>query len=269
MHQRRIAGLVSHVASPSQPPPADSHPHLQRDAADVDGQLASLRSHGVCVIRGAVRGDRLRRLQAAFRDGQARARSEWEASGRGADDSDDLHRPGFFDIPDAFETDEAYIEALEQLYPLLAGAVGEDVRVICLQSRTVPPPEPAADEAEADGPFHQMGYADWCVTPPWLWAWLWAWLRACATLSKAGCHIGTGTSSAAPAAPQRCTRPSPTTSSSSSRCLTRPVKVVMLSRFVAVHRANPGKYHHCRDGLPNRRRARDVASIGGGSAAGL
>ena len=113
MHQRRIAGLASHVASPS--PSADSHPHLQHDAADVDGQLASLRSHGVCVIRGAVRDDRLRRLQAAFRDGQARARSEWEASGRGADDSDDLHRPGFFDIPDAFETDEAYIEALEQL----------------------------------------------------------------------------------------------------------------------------------------------------------
>ena len=42
MHQRRIAGLASHVASPSQPPPADSHPHLQRDAAQISAAHKSL-----------------------------------------------------------------------------------------------------------------------------------------------------------------------------------------------------------------------------------
>jgi hypothetical protein len=83
----------------------------------VDAQEDFFLQNGFVVINDVLRPDQLSRAQAAWVQAQPQAQADWEAQGR---------PDGFFDIPNLFELDDAFVDMVDSpaLVPLMARVTG-------------------------------------------------------------------------------------------------------------------------------------------------
>eukprot|EP01048_Picozoa_sp_COSAG05_P027680 COSAG05_NODE_8195_length_727_cov_1.937898_1_plen_162_part_01 len=129
---------------------ATAPPSPQPDRKPLGDAADEYRRNGCVVLRNILGGAELRRLQEAFRAGQAGARAEWEAE---KDTPGSFLDQKYFDIPVAIQTDpEAWLALLAQpaLEEMAKAAIGDDAKVIAIQARTVPRVQPGEEH-----------YADW------------------------------------------------------------------------------------------------------------
>ena len=102
----------------------------------TEAQQRQWEEEGVLVLEGAIVGDELERLQAAFDRCAAEAKPEWlEGIAEGT------RPPAHFDIPRPLEKDDIFIDLVDHpsYYGLLMAFSGEDLIFLAPQVRTLPP----------------------------------------------------------------------------------------------------------------------------------
>ena len=128
------------------PPPVTDPPDLERAAAFTPSgtlseveqdtlvrETAFFQENGYLVIPGALAGEQLARVQAAYDRVTAPFLSAWEPGERSTG-------KGSHDVPRALEKEEALLELIEhrRVVPLLSQVVGEDAQIRQVQTRYTP-----------------------------------------------------------------------------------------------------------------------------------